>query len=352
MEIGSEFWLENKNKKNKVKYEIDKKSEDKLLFMSGRTAIDYALDVVARKRQIKNVYFPSYCCQSMLDPFLERNIDIDFYNVNFKDGSFVYSIDCNKSCDMFFAMNYFGYSCNNMDYYIEKFKKHGAIIIEDSTHSWLSKRKYNKNSDFIVASLRKWFPIISGGILINCSNNFDLNQNIELKENYLYNKFKSEAMKMKNNYINKKENIEKEKFLEEYSKANEVLKKDYKRYKIDKKSNEILKKLDIDDIYTRRRNNAKIIYDFLTNQENIDYIKEINFKEDCPIFVPIFLKNKNDRDCLKNKLIENQIYCPNHWNIPDIVKNNNRKNIYDRELSLICDQRYNIDDIINYIKYI
>lgn len=349
MEIGSEFWLENK--KSKVKYEIDE-SEDKLLLMSGRTAIDYALDIINKKRQIKNVYFPSYCCQSMLDPFLERNIDIDFYNVDFQEGNFIYSIDCNRSCDMFFAMNYFGYNCNNMDYYIEKFKKHGAIIIEDSTHSWLSKRKYNKNSDFIVASLRKWFPIISGGILINRSKKFNFKKNIELKENYLYNEFKGKAMKMKNNYINKKENIKKEIFLEEYAKANEVLKKDYKRYKIDKKSDEILKKLDIDDIYTRRKNNAKVIYDFLRHQEKIEYIKGINFEEDCPIFVPIFLKNKDERDGLKNKLIENQIYCPNHWNIPDVVKYNIQNNIYNRELSLICDQRYNIDEIINYIKYI
>lgn len=351
MEIGSEFWLENGYEKNKVKYEIDE-NENKLLLMSGRTAIDYALDIITRKREIKKVYFPSYCCQSMLDPFLERKIEIDFYDVSFKNGSFVYSIDCNKICDIFFAMNYFGYNCNNMDFYIELFKKKGTLIMEDSTHSWLSKRKYNKFSDFIVASLRKWFPIISGGILINLSKEFELDKNINIEENYRYNEFKNIAMRMKSEYINGAENVKKDVFLKEFAKANEILKNDYKRYKIDSQSEKILNELDIEDICNKRKNNVKAIYNFLKNQEKVGYIKEMNLERDCPIFIPIFLENKNNRDSLKNKLIENQIYCPNHWNIPNIIKKDKQKDIYNREISLICDQRYNTDEIINYLKYI
>ena len=42
MEIGSEFWLEDKNK---IEYESEFiKSEN--LFLSGRTAIDYALQII------------------------------------------------------------------------------------------------------------------------------------------------------------------------------------------------------------------------------------------------------------------------------------------------------------------
>lgn len=77
MEIGSEFWLEDEKK---VRYESEFiKSEN--LFLSGRTAIDYALQAIEGIRKIEKVYFPSYCCESMLLPFLERNIKIDFYTV-------------------------------------------------------------------------------------------------------------------------------------------------------------------------------------------------------------------------------------------------------------------------------
>ena len=32
-------------------------------------------------KKIEKVYFPSYCCESMLLPFQERNIKIEFYAV-------------------------------------------------------------------------------------------------------------------------------------------------------------------------------------------------------------------------------------------------------------------------------
>ena len=175
MEIGSEYWLE-KQLKNRQKNNIE--CENEILLMSGRTAIDYALEIITTKRKINTVYLPSYCCQSMIEPFLNRNITVVFYNVSFENGKFIYDIDNNKKCDIFFAMNYFGYSDSNMDYYIKKFKNRGIIVIEDSAHSLFSERKYSKNSDCIIASLRKQFPIISGGKLIVQTEELELNKNI------------------------------------------------------------------------------------------------------------------------------------------------------------------------------
>ena len=229
MEIGSEFWLEDKKIEQ---YEIQNDNK-KLFLLSGRTAIDYVLDIIENKK-INKAYLPSYCCQSMIDPFKDRNIQIDFYTVKFENGNFVYDIDCNKNCDIFFAMNYFGFNQYNMDYYIEQFKKRNICVIEDSTHSILSKRKYNKKSDFVVASLRKWFPIISGGLLINQSN-YNIEKNIhKLKNNEDYIYLKKNAMIEKNSYILEEKKNNKNQFLNEFSRANEILDHDYKLYKIDK----------------------------------------------------------------------------------------------------------------------
>ena len=53
-------------------------------------------------------------------------------------------------------------------------------------------------------------------------------------------------------------------------------------------------------------------------------------------------------------LIKNKVYCPNHWEIPEVIKKNYQRDIYNMELSLICDQRYcekDVERYINLIKY-
>ena len=42
-------------------------------------------------------------------------------------------------------------------------KEKGGIIIEDVTHSLLSVKQYHDFSDYLVASLRKWGPLLDGG---------------------------------------------------------------------------------------------------------------------------------------------------------------------------------------------
>ena len=69
-------------------------------------------------------------------------------------------------------------------------------------------------------------------------------------------------------------------------------------------------------------------------------IPTVNLDSDTPIFLPIFMETK-ERDGLRKHLIEMGIYCPVHWPKPEGCESN----IYDLELSLICDQRYGIEDM-------
>ena len=43
------------------------------------------------------------------------------------------------------------------------FINRGGIIIEDITHSFYSIHKYNEQSKYLIASIRKWEPILCGG---------------------------------------------------------------------------------------------------------------------------------------------------------------------------------------------
>ena len=343
MEIGSDFWIED----NKIEQQKVKNNNEIAYLLSGRTAIDCALQLIEENKKVNKVYFPSYCCQSMIDPFVDRKIDIDFYTVSFKNGSLIYDIDCKKECDIFFAMNYFGFSQYGMASYIEEFKSRKVCVIEDMTHSLLSKRKYSKNSDFVVASLRKWFPIMCGGVLINNTDkHLDTSK---LQDNNYYTNLKEHAMIEKKKYISNEKQNNKGQFLKEFARTEQILNEDYKNYKIDQKSYSILKNIDIEEVINKRRRNAEIIYKYLRKQNDIRYLENINLKEDTPLFVPVFLNNQK-RNELKQYLIENKVYCPNHWGIPKEINNTKQKEIYNAELSLICDQRYGKEEMMKILK--
>ena len=222
-----------------------------------------------------------------------------------KTGELKFDIDLNKKCDIFFAMNYFGFSKYNMEKYIIEFKRKGVYVIEDSTHSILSTRAYSEESDFVVASLRKWFPIISGGICLSKIKN----KHIYNKTNAEYVNKKRQAMLEKGEYIKQninKQNV-KDNFLDKFSAANKILKENYKNFKIDEESYNILRNIDIRDIIKKRRRNVKIIYNYLKKQQSIRYLRDIDLEIHSPIFVPIINENTK-RNEIKEYLIKNKVY--------------------------------------------
>src|SRR5699024_2694708 len=157
-----------------------------------------------RKRNVKRVYMPSYCCNSMLQPFLNQHkLEILFYQVDVKDGKLCYEIEFDNDVDLFFALNYFGID-ESIDPFIERFKQMGAVIIEDITHRLLSNHSHNKHSDYLVASLRKWFAIPTGGLLVAKDGFISLRPDKDSSE--LVSK-QIEGMKLKTRYLRGNRNI-------------------------------------------------------------------------------------------------------------------------------------------------
>lgn len=351
-EIGSEYWLSPNSlpkKEDDSFTDLISFGEDRRLLFTGRTAIDFVLEDI--DREINNVYMPSYCCDSMLQPFIERNIQIDFYEVELNDKTIKYNIDYNKKTDIFFASSYFGYSSTNMDKIINEFNSKRVIIIEDITHRLLSDCcNHCETADYSIASLRKWFAIPSGGLAVKHCGPFKDIELLEPPKQLI--EIKVAAMRKKASYMyGESFNDEQSKsdFLRLFSEFNRMIPLHYKKYKIDSKSKEILKKIDIALIRRKRKENVEFFYNNYRETEHIKFLFNKPNKHDCLLFVPLYVR-KSIREELRKYLISNSIFCPIHWPVPEkVLLQKSNIEIYNNELSLICDQRYDVSDMKNIV---
>src|SRR5699024_9265757 len=169
---------------------------------------------------------------------------------------------------------------------------------------------FSKYADYGVASLRKWFAIPTGGLLVS-KTNINIKPN---KKSDIFVQDQIKAMELKTSYLNENK-VEKEAFFKLYNRLNQEIK-------------EI------------RKENARIMYENLRQYSLINMLQEtVDLSQMTPLYVPIIVQSKEIRDKLVKHLIDNQIYCPVHWPKPTEINLNNRNNaLYEQEISLICDQ--------------
>lgn len=333
VEIGSEFWLEEP-----VPQSVTDSSSRYVL--SGRTAIDLIIQYILQNRKVQNVYMPAWCCDSMLAPFVDRGIKAKLYDVRF-DGQLDYLVEENKQADILYVTNYFGYE-NTIDLGIVKqFKNKGVIILYDRTHSFLMDNDpYLPLADYSFASIRKWTGVIGGAVVEGVGQP-------TLKE-CPYLAPKETAMRMKQAYIAGDDAIDKQEFLRLYGEFGHHLADDYRDYAMDDLSYAIYKTTNFEAMKAQRRANAQYLHEHL----NLQFLSSLTIN-DSPLFVSVLFPTKEERDRVRKRLIEAEIYCPIHWPKPTQIPTDFDANkIYDTELSLICDQRYDISDMQRIIKTI
>ncbi len=334
-EIGSEFWLEDNSNCESSVFDNLPTGKDRKFFAFGRTSLDYILKDINKAHGV--VYMPDYCCRSMIQPFLDNGYRIKYYGVDLVNRS--YHVGLNEKCDVFFAMSYFGYSSTNMDKYIREFKRKNTIVIEDITHRFFSSSKYSDYSDYVFCSLRKWLPIISGSFCAKANDNFRVSTD-KYSMNKEYIDTRTKAMKLKRQYILGQIN-DKDEYIKLFSKSNKEI-DDYRDKLIDDESFEILKRVDYNEIKAKRCKNAILIHEILAE----NHISTLELQNgDVPLFVPIFLSSLKQRNNLRDFAISHNIYLPIHWPVE-----NQPKSVQSYiELSLICDQRYNAEEVSQYV---
>lgn len=312
---------------------------DQILTFSGRTAIETVLLDILKESEIKTALLPSWCCSSMLEPFQRLHIRIEFYDVFWEEehSRLKRQINIHRKANILFLCNYFGYGNHYSKELLKSFKNLGGIIIEDITHSLLQVNPCHTDSDYYVASLRKWGPLVSGGICCKKNGTFaSVPRNMPDKEFQLK---KTKAMLLKNRYLHGKEAALKEEYMEIFRKCNEEISENYSGCRIDEISMAMLEEWDVLWMRGKRRKNSMRLHSGLKNVGGIEFLYSLK-EGDCPIFVPIICKTERER--LRQRLVEERIYCPVHWSKPS---EKCRSNLYELELSLVCDQRYSEEDM-------
>lgn len=336
-EFGSEFWTSEITTESW----IPSKWSNMLFPMCGRTALDLIIQNIKKEnsRQL-TAYLPSYCCETMIIPFVSNGIKVCFYEVvqDEKKGlKFIF--DKNIKVDiLYFVQSYFGFFISNSsevyDFFCSK------IIIEDKTHYAFDTEHDLDDVDYSYASMRKWTGLPVGAILYS-KKAIDLESCHHADEHKFY-FYRKKAMSLKEIYIlNESELVDKNEYLSMFKKAEMSLEQNYKNYLCPPAEEKKIRYLDKEKILTIRKENASLVQNIFKKYSLFKYITDSCY----PLFVPLCLQTKQ-RDFLQKKLAQEGVYCPIHWPMSNLhtISENAKKN-YNQELSLICDHRYSAKEL-------
>ncbi len=317
-EIGSEFW-------NVPVTEVRNNLFPAFTqwFLSGRSALK---GIIKKLGSGKRVALPSWCCESIIKPFMDAEYDVHFYPVFFFGSKLIQEIDLNS--DVLLVMDYFGYAGESPD-----LKNYKGIVIRDLTHAIFSEQR--TDADYYFGSLRKWCGVWTGGFAWT-RDGHSLPMGDEASEEYI--SLRTNAMEHKALYINGKKDDKG--YLKQFDEA-ELSLDDIGVMGASERDIKLAHKLDVENMKTRRRANAEVL---MRSFPEWLIFSKISSK-DTPMFVPVIVPN-GCRDELRKYLIKHEIYCPVHWPVSEYHKLEDQTvYLYDNELSLVCDQRYSEEDM-------
>lgn len=298
-------------------------------YLSGRSALHAVITDIQRTRPLQSVGMPSWCCESMIQPFLENNVSVYFYPVTYKkNGGVERDYSALPHCDALFVIDYFGYRDFQL---VPNFT--GPVIC-DMTHSIFS--GVPTEADYVFGSLRKWAGFWTGGFAWKKNGQKLEAHNQDRAEKFV--ELRKKAMEEKAQYMcgEKREKV----YLDFFAECGRQLNMTCFGA-ADPRDVAAARHLDIEYMRKRRRENAQFLMDRLGEYVVFPALQE----GDCPLFVPVRVP-KEKRLLLRKQLIEQEIYCPMHWPLSEHhqVQDATRE-IYDTEMSLVCDQRYSIADM-------
>lgn len=348
-EIGSNFYSVELSEKHS-----ENKKCDVIYSFSGRTSLFQVINHVMKEKKVSSACLPSYLCESMIEPFIASGIDsISFYDVYIENSSIKIDLDSIGQSDIILTMNYFGAGTEETQECEKRIREshRKAVIIKDITHSMLKINEQGRYADYMFGSIRKWSGFADGGIALK-NGGWDENPYNKVNEEHF--SILNEARKNKKIYIEYGRG-DKQQFLDLFGKAEEILDRNYREYAINPNTAADLKRFNAEKVSGLRRINYRRLLsgEKIMMEKNILPLFPVLMDCETPLFFPVIAENREKRDRLRKYLTGNGVYCPVHWPISCMHMLSDRtREIYDRELSIICDQRYTEKDMLRILMLI
>lgn len=281
----------------------------------------YCLQYLIKNKNIKKIYLPKYICGSVIDVCNKEKIDIEYYKI---DDKFHPVLNFNiKDNEYLYIVNYYGQLSNSN---IKKIQEKYHNVILDNVQAFFNMPVANVDT---LYSCRKFLGVTDGAYLytnIKCDKDLQEDYSYE-RINYLVGRFELTANEFYNKFRDNEDYLD-----------NCGIKK------MAKTTLNILKGIDYKQVITQRRKNYKIL------DNEFRSINKLKLKKPyVPFMYPLLVDNAQD---IREKLQKKKIYLPVLW--PDIKESDEYEYYLSKNiLNIVCDQRYNEDDIeyiINTIK--
>ena len=348
-EIGSNFWEYTIEIPRAHKFWWENENFSIYFFKSGRNATR-AVGTIATAAHGKKILLPAYLCETEVDPWKELGWSIYFYQID--RNLTINTTDLQEKIqliqpDIVLVQSYFGFVSENvlLNEILENYRKSNGVVIEDITQSLFTDIPMCE-ADFYVASLRKFFAIPDGGVLI--SKKALTFRNIE-KSSDSIDEEAQKAFDTKKEYFLTLKPETKNNFRNYFEQLNEQIITNDTLYEISPLSKKIFAHLSFSEISTPRiRNYSKLCQDILRIPQVQIVTQEIDDTTNCvPLYLSVYFKTSEIRNCIRAEMAKRDIYCPIIWpRLRNTVVNNSESlYIYDHILCLPIDQRYDFDDM-------
>lgn len=330
--IGGEFEIFPELKTEGLYHGKISETCDRKYYASGRTCLYVILENIAGySGKDGGVLVPDYICASVTRTIIDAGYGFRFYRIGrnlYPDMESLY--DGLQKQKIVLLVNYFGMI--DLEDTISSIRKisEDVIIIVDDVQNYYGMGKV-EGADYAFTSYRKWFPVPDGAeVAVRDGRHYAEMLEYTGENRYARYKFVGNMLKTFRKEIDDSVCL---KLLEEGEK---ILDKEYLCEYSDY-SFERMRKIDKERYAERRKRNAEILHKGL-EQLGITHSYQ---KGTVPFFVPIIL---GDRGRIRERLFEQHIFCPIHWPYESEELQGNNV-LYDKELSLICDQRYDENDM-------
>lgn len=321
----------------------------KIFTNNGRTASVQAMRHCREHMKGKKVLLPDYLCLSVISAFETAGTEYGFYrvkkNLEIDLDDLAEKIDENTG--MIYVIHYF--SVPQPLEVVESIKrlavKHDLLIMEDITQALFSRHSERMGfGDYIVGSLRKWFPMTDGGIL--AVRDGVRGEDMPLADAYdesVYRELLISVLRLQYEMTPDRDKI---KYLAYEKQANASRYQDLTPRAMTDASICILKKTDIDVLIRKRIENFHSLFERLSKIKGITMLSKWIGEGDENVPFGLTLLTE-ERDALYRYLVDHGIIPEIQWILPVDYYEPGDDAVYlsEHNLMLQCDQRYSAEDM-------